>query len=343
VERIKNIFSGGNKRFFYIGGGIVLLVLLGYIIRRDLAPSTPAPPTETPVTTTLPSATSTEILSTPRSTSTELPTEIPFTPAPISTDLPTEIPPTPIPKFGIGDTMISEKDGMVMVYVPAGEFHMGNENVSNYYYDDARPVHTVYLDAFWIDQTEVTNAMYARCVEAGECDPPSSTRSVTHDIYYGNSKFDNYPVINVFWNDAATFCKWAGRRLPSEAEWEKAAGWDEDAQAHRLYPWGDKIDHSYANYGQYAGDAVAVGSYEKGVSFYGAYDMAGNVSEWVQDWYDVYPGGDKSASEDFGQSYRVIRGGDFHFGGVVDSIYRWRADPSMTNFLFGFRCARDAK
>ena len=94
-------------------------------------------------------------------------------PTPTSTDLPTEIPSTPTSKFGVGDTMISEKNGMVMVYVPAGEFQMGSENGTS----DEKPVHTVDLDAFWIDQTEVTNAMYAKCVEAGECDPPISTGS----------------------------------------------------------------------------------------------------------------------------------------------------------------------
>ena len=121
--------------------------------------------------------------------------------------------------------MISEKDGMVMVYVPAGEFQMGSENGSS----DEKPVHTVDLDAFWIDQTEVTNAMYARCVDAGECDPPSSFRSSTHDSYYGNPEFDDYPVIYVSWNDAIAYCEWADSRLPTEAEWEKAAGWNEDA------------------------------------------------------------------------------------------------------------------
>jgi serine/threonine-protein kinase len=99
--------------------------------------------------------------------------------------------------------MISEKDGMVMVYVPAGEFQMGSEDGD----DDERPVHTVYLDAYWIDQTEVTNGMYAGCTEVGECGEPGSRKSYTRNSYYGNPEYDDYPVIEVSWNDAVAYCK----------------------------------------------------------------------------------------------------------------------------------------
>jgi formylglycine-generating enzyme required for sulfatase activity len=192
---------------------------------------------------------------------------------------------TPSPPLGVGSTKMSEIDGMEMVYVPAGEFEMGSGNGK----DDEKPVHTVYLDAFWIDQTEVTNGMYARCVNAGKCDPPNLSRSYSRESYYGNSEFDNYPVIYVSWIDADYYCDWAGRRLPTEAEWEKAASWDEESKKKHTYPWGDSIDCSMVNYrgkdGVCIGDTTEVGSYENGKNPYGLYDMAGNVWEWVADWY----------------------------------------------------------
>ncbi|MBK8782163.1 MAG: SUMF1/EgtB/PvdO family nonheme iron enzyme [Anaerolineales bacterium] len=118
-----------------------------------------------------------------------------------------------------------------MVYVPAGEFTMGSD-------DSDAPIHTVYLDAFWIDQTEVTNKQYKACVDAGTCEPPSNTSSDTHPSYYGNPEFDNYPVIYVNWDKANRYCKvWTGTggSLPTEAQWEKAAR-GTDA---RTYPWGE--------------------------------------------------------------------------------------------------------
>ena len=120
---------------------------------------------------------------------------------------------------------------------------MGSENGSS----DEKPVHTVYLDAFWIDQTEVTNAMYAKCVDAGECDPPSSAKSYTHDSYYGNPEFDDYPVIYVSWNDAKAYCKWAGLP-PADRGGMGESGWWDGCAIHRVYPWGNTIDDSYANY-----------------------------------------------------------------------------------------------
>jgi len=207
-------------------------------------------------------------------------------------DLPEQVEDVPNIEFDPENT----KDGMVMVYVPEGEFEMGTsdeqrdrlieENIwDSRYNDNEQPVHTVYLDAFWIDQTEVTNGQYALCVADGACQEPHSSASKTRISYYGNPEFKDYPVTYVDWYMAEAYCAWAGRRLPSEAEWEKTArGTDE-----RLYPWGDEIDSTLANYGGYSrenSDTTAVGSYPNGASPYGALDMAGNVWEWVADVYD---------------------------------------------------------
>ena len=227
-----------------------------------------------------------------------------------------------------------------MVYVPAGEFQMGSEDGE----ENEKPVHTVYLDAFWIDQTEVTTAMYGKCVDAGVCDLPSSTKSSTRDSYYGNSEYNDYPVIYVFWNDTVTYCEWADRRLPTEAEWEKAASWNEETQAKHVYPWGDSIDCSQANYGGCVGDTTIVGSYENGKSSYFAYDMGGNVSELVSSLYKSYPYHEIDGREDLTASgLRVVRGGTWNYSNnIVRSTRRNGTYSSRAYDNIGFRCAHDA-
>ncbi|KAF0109241.1 MAG: hypothetical protein FD146_285 [Anaerolineaceae bacterium] len=275
-----------------------------------------------------------------------------LTPEPTSTPTPT-ITPTPTPTLGIGSTWTSPKDDMVMVYVSAGEFTMGmdadqalgicNQFVSGCsrgWFTDEEPVHKVYLDAFWIDQTEVTNAMYALCVADGGCQPPVKNYSKTSTSYYGNSQYDNYPVIFVDWNKANDYCTWAGRRLPTEAEWEKAArGTDE-----RTYPWGnDAPNANLLNYNSNVGDTTVVGTYPNGASPYGAYDMAGNVWEWAADWHSwtYYQNSptENPLGPDSGQ-YRVLRGGAWQYNDCyVRSAYRW-SYPSYSYLNVGFRCSR---
>jgi formylglycine-generating enzyme required for sulfatase activity len=255
-----------------------------------------------------------------------------------STPLPTETP-IPTPALGIGSTEISSKDGMTLLYVPAGEFLMGSTDADTLATSDEKPQHTVMLDAYWIDQTEVTNAQYAKCVaDHGACKEPIDDSSSTHSSYYGNSEFDNYPVIYVEWGMANAYCSWAGRSLPTEAEWEKAARGTDD----RIYPWGNNApDKDLLNYNSIVGDTTEVGKYPNGKSFYGAYDMAGNVWEWVNDWYDVYPGGDPAASKNFGQKNRVQRGGSWdYYDFVVRSASRNWDNPGSADFNLGFRCAR---
>ena len=252
------------------------------------------------------------------------------------------------------DLRVSNIDGMVMVYVPEGEFVMGSENPE---LEGSSPVHTVYLDAFWIDQTEVTNGMYQECVEAGGCTPPSSVGSHTRDFYYGNPEYADYPVIFVDWFSATDYCTWAGRRLPTEAEWEKAARGINGAR----FPWGNggisgnllnfadrnsdvawadqSIDDGYA-------DTAPVGSYPDGTSPYGVLNMAGNVNEWVADWYDgdyysispeANPIGPASGPP---ENRRVFRGVSFiDVGFAAESALRRRHSPSDASKVGGFRCA----
>jgi eukaryotic-like serine/threonine-protein kinase len=253
--------------------------------------------------------------------------------------------PTAVPALGIGSTQVSDIDGMTLLYVPAGEFTMGsNDGDAN-----EKPPHTVYLDAFWIDQTEVTNALYAKCVKAGGCQAPSSTTSYTRASYsyYGNAEFDNYPVMYVSWDDAKKYCTWAGGDLPTEAQWEKAARGNDQ----RTYPWGNQAPdktrlnyNSALNFDQDVSDTTEVGKYPTGASFYGALDMAGNVFEWVADWYDEKDYSSALTRNPSGPSsgtYRVLRGGSWvDVATNVRASYRVSDNPDARNVVLGFRCAR---
>ena len=250
-------------------------------------------------------------------------------PQPIKTSLPISTSVAP----SIGSITYSEKDGAPMVYVPEGEFTMGSFDG----YGNAELVHAVYLDAFWIDQTEVTNKQYAACVSAGECTLPSNTSSATRSSYYGNSEFDDYPVIYVDWSQAANYCSWAGRKLPSEAQWEKAA----NGADPRISPWNDPQNMDLLI--NSSSDTSRVGTYETGKSSYGAYDMAGNVWEWVNDWYeDTYYQVSpylNPLGPDVGQ-YRVLRGGSWNVNLTSAAVpFRFRSAPVVTDSYFGFRCA----
>jgi formylglycine-generating enzyme required for sulfatase activity len=235
------------------------------------------------------------------------------------------------------ETQISTEDGMTMVYVPAGEFSMGSDSGDS----NEKPVHTVYLDSFWIDQTEVTNKMYSLCVAAGVCQSPKAPNSYSRTSYYGNPEFENYPIVYVDWDMANTYCTWAGRRIPTEAEWEKAAR----GTTSNRFPWGDEMNCDRANGMNCKGDTTQVGQYEIGKSPYGVLDMAGNVMEWVADWYSItYYYASSSRENPLGPTsgnYHVLRGGSWKSNENSNrSTYRFGFTPDATNYyLIGFRCA----
>ena len=228
-----------------------------------------------------------------------------------------------------------DDNGVPMRLVPAGEFTMGSEK-----YDDEKPIHQVYLDDFYMDKYEVTNILYKTCVEAGNCTPPKYPSSTTHSDYYINSTFNDYPVIFINWDQAKVYCEWRGAGLPTESQWEKAARGTDG----RTYPWGERIDANHANYNSNKSDTTKVGSYESGKSPYGIYDMAGNVWEWVNDWYDgAYYQGSPSSNPlgpSLGQ-YRVLRGGSWYYYDLnVRSTFRSFDTPDYVYGNIGFRCAR---
>jgi eukaryotic-like serine/threonine-protein kinase len=264
--------------------------------------------------------------------------------------LPTQNP-TPTPTPGLGSTMVSTTDGMTMVFVPEGAFEMGSEIGLT----DEQPVHKVTLDAFWIDRTEVTNAMYHQCVQAVGCLAPSVS------TYFADPGYADHPVVYVSWVQAQTYCTWAGRRLPTEAEWEKAAAWDPINNEKRIYPWGNTFDCKKGNYEGSDCDGFAqtapVGSFPTGVSPYGALDMGGNVWEWVHDafqetdpllgntvnYYAISPTNNPQGVDPSTTIYRVMRGGGWKINfGFGRAAYRlWFGLDDSYDFA-GFRCAQSS-
>jgi formylglycine-generating enzyme required for sulfatase activity len=246
-------------------------------------------------------------------------------------------------------------DDMEMVYVPGGTFEMGStdaeveavfeqceqagrsDDCQRNWLERESPRHSVTLDSFWIDRTEVTNAQYARCVADGTCISPPESKSATRDSYYGEGQFDDYPVMWVSWSDADAYCQWAGGRLPTEAEWEYAARGPDG----NVYPWGnDPPDDTLLNYDSIDRDTTEVGSYPDGASWVGALDMAGNVWEWVSDWYAEYAASpaENPTGPDTGDE-KVLRGGSWNFYPPSSrSAFRLRLIPINREYDAGLRC-----
>jgi formylglycine-generating enzyme required for sulfatase activity len=236
--------------------------------------------------------------------------------------------------------MTTAKDGSAMVVVPAGEFLMGSESG----YPNERPVHRVFVDAFALAQHPVTNVQYERFVrESGHRvpyldDPQAKLDNWDREKRVYPAGHEQHPVVLVSWHDAQAYCEWAGGRLPTEAEWEKAA---RGGLEGKLYPWGDEINPGLANYDNRDG-TTPVGSYSP--NGYGLYDMAGNVWEWAADWYDAKyyqhspqqnPQGPETGT------VHVLRGGAWLlFPQFCRVAYRFRNSPDFRFTLIGFRLAR---
>lgn len=227
------------------------------------------------------------------------------------------------------------KEGAPAMMVSAGAFTFGD--------DEEAPLREIYLDAYYIDKYEVTTSRYAKFLQAtGSVRPPEGWQELDQ------SQGGNLPVVGVDWHDAEAYCRWAGRRLPSEAEWEKAArGTDE-----RIYPWGnDEPTAARARFGQpmtspYKGGLAAVGSHEAGKSPYGVHDLTGNVSEWVADWYsESFPLSDvRNPKGPENGTGKVMRGGGWYDPAQrLTSTKRFFANPATCSDDVGFRCARDAR
>jgi formylglycine-generating enzyme required for sulfatase activity len=262
-----------------------------------------------------------------------------------------------------GTEKVSASDGMTQVYVPDGTFMRGG--VDGEARTNEMPNSKITMTGFWMDKVEVTNGMYMLCVTAGVCDLPHSIdqtvlKSASREEYFRNPEFADYPVVYVGWGDADAYCSWAGRRLPTEAEWEYAARGA--FPSLNTFPWGDqRPDGSYANFNSMVGDTMKVGSYPAGASPFGILDMAGNVGEWVNDFFDskyydlgivLNPTGPVSRADVFS---RVVRGG--HWGDAWMMLRvsarttmmgpnpaaqvgtdRWYGDSAPS---VGFRCAAD--
>ncbi|GAB4239574.1 MAG: hypothetical protein Kow00109_14390 [Acidobacteriota bacterium] len=219
-----------------------------------------------------------------------------------------------------------------MVLIPAGEFTMGSDVMPGTP-PLAAPAHKVDLPAFEIDVYEVTNAEFARFQVESDYEAKGDWRS-----YYKIGRED-YPVANVTWEDAKAYCEWAGKRLPTEAEWEKAARGPEGLR----YPWGEVFDWTKANTNEHGiRDVIAVGSLETDKSPYGLYDIFGNVQEWTADTLKPYPGASTKGLENiYNGKYKVVRGASYAMKG--ESMALWTRSGYLPNSQYGlgFRCARD--
>ena len=253
---------------------------------------------------------------------------------------------TPVVNFE-GETVVSLIDGMTLVYVPANSFEMGSNSGDL----DESPVHSVSLSAFWMDQTEVTNGMFANFLnvsgnktEGGttwlDLNDPLAWMSDQNGVWQALIGKDDYPIVGVSWYGAKAYCEWAGRTLPTEAQWEYAAKGDADLR----FPWGSRGPE--CNYSRYLGCGsrpVQVGSLPLGASPFGVHDMAGNVAEWVNDRYaaDYYQQSiEQNPAGPVNGYYRVLRGGSWSSSYIgLQTTHRAWAGADMRDSDVGFRCA----
>jgi formylglycine-generating enzyme required for sulfatase activity len=268
---------------------------------------------------------------------------------PTSEPTPTE---GPIAVPAAGDVTL--QGGVEMIVVPGGTFEMGG--------GESGEAHQVTLDGFLIDRYEVTNAQWSACASVGACPPPSPQTDVAGEPYYGEEDYEDYPVINVTWYSADAYCQWRGARLPTEAEWEMAARWDPATGEVSAYPWGDTWNPANLNfcdegcalttsnptYDDGYAQTAPVGSFPDGASALGVLDMAGNVAEWVADWYapDYYADSpEENPTGPMNGEERVVRGGSWGVANadLFRSTLRSAFEPVASGPGVGLRCALDAE
>ncbi|MFC1997518.1 formylglycine-generating enzyme family protein [Chloroflexota bacterium] len=251
-----------------------------------------------------------------------------------------------------GETQVSPNDGMVLVFIPEGTFQMGSRSMDGRADYDEIPQHLVNLDAYWMDQTVVTNAMYVRFLD--EMGNQTEGRTVWLDagdedvfIYQLGEEwqpiqgYEDHPAIEISWYGAQAYCDWVGRRLPSEAEWEKAARGSDG----RVYPWGDDIDCNKAQYANCAGGLLTVDSKPDGASPFGILGLSGNTWEWTSDWYseDYYSSSplENPKGPDEGET-RTLRGGSWEYDSKhLRAANRRNNGPAVSMHDYGFRCVLD--
>ena len=244
-----------------------------------------------------------------------------------------------------------EKDGGVLVLISAGEFTMGSDK-----YSAEKPIQKITMDKYYIDKYLVTNEQFQKFVDASgyvtdaEKEGAGMVRigrrwkkipGTNWKVPDGFATIDgreNHPVSQVSYNDALAYCTWAGKDLPTEAQWEKAARGPDGQE----YPWGDsEPDDTMANFDNVVGTTTPVTEYEKGQSFYGLHDMGGNVYQWNKDWYGTGKRAEKNPTGPKSGKEHIIKGGSFVEGmESLRSANRDRYEPNYSSFLFGLRCAK---
>jgi formylglycine-generating enzyme required for sulfatase activity len=344
-QRGLDVRTAQRSIWAWMAGAVLVLLLGSFFLGMTLGPKisfqTPTTHTSTPGTK--------EVRPSPSPTTPGvapvITTTLPIEPSPTLTStarVPTVTSELRRPPEGatLGSTWTRPTDGAVMVYVPAGEFPMGSYPNDPDASSDEKERHNLSLNAFWIDQTEVTNAQFRECVAAGHCQPPSGVTIATRDDYYTNAARQDHPVVHVTWSEASDYAEWVGGRLPTEAEWEYACRGSDGS----FFPWGDDVpDEDLLNYHQtsssYAQKLKPVGSYPDGKSWCGALNLAGNVREWTQSLYQIYRYEAMDGREDPDKDgNRAIRGGAFYLDlRDVRCAKRWAAGPNGHSFDLGFR------
>ncbi|WP_390883530.1 SUMF1/EgtB/PvdO family nonheme iron enzyme [Kovacikia minuta] len=244
-----------------------------------------------------------------------------------------------------------------LIQIPAGYFNSGNDSIDAL--DNERPVHQIYLDTYWIDRDPVTCAQYRQFIAAGGYQDACwwspegwqwlQSAQITHPLYWKDEpEWEQHPVCGVSWYEADAYARFVGKRLPTEAEWEKAACWSPLTNHHQTYPWGEaELVAHLCNHDRIIKQTTPVGAYPEGKSPYGCNDLLGNVWEWTASWFEGYNGFTAYPYRGYSQVYfdgkhRVLKGGSWAtFPWALRSTFRNWYYPHVREILAGFRCAAD--